>query len=254
VISSRRGFIPAGPRGQVARYSFPPCDLAPRAGCPWARRVEITAPALPLISEAVPGSGGARALSGSLLAVSRRRSRSMTTLTGKRLILRDFVASDESAVHDFARDETVTRFTVFGPNSEGDTRQFITEAVAQRATPDRSKYSLAATLANSGRLVGSVSIRITSPQHLRGELGFVFHPDVWSRGYATEATRLLLEFGREELRLRRVVATCHPDNVASARVLEKAGMQQEGRMRDHLRVRGSWRDSLLYAAINPAVL
>jgi hypothetical protein len=60
VISSRRGFIPAGPRGQVTRYSFPPCDLAPRAGCPRARRVEIADPRPPLISEAVPGSGGAR--------------------------------------------------------------------------------------------------------------------------------------------------------------------------------------------------
>jgi ribosomal-protein-alanine N-acetyltransferase len=63
----------------------------------------------------------------------------MTTLTGKRLILRDFVATDESAVHDFARDVTVTRFTIFEPNCEDDTRQFITESVAQRADPDRSR-------------------------------------------------------------------------------------------------------------------
>ena len=50
--------------------------------------------------------------------------------------------------------------------------------------------------------------------------------------------------------MRRVVATCHPDNVGSARVLEKAGMEREGRMRGHLRLRGAWRDSLLYAAGN----
>lgn len=44
---SRRGFIPAGSRGRVARYSFPPCELTPRAGCPRARPGQTTVPALP---------------------------------------------------------------------------------------------------------------------------------------------------------------------------------------------------------------
>lgn len=100
VISSRRGFIPAGPRGQVARYSFPPCDLAPRAGCPRARRGEITAPALPrspkrcrvraerrLISDLV----GTRGLNRSLLPVlpgyrsGRRGETGFTNLPHRRL-------------------------------------------------------------------------------------------------------------------------------------------------------------------------
>lgn len=177
----------------------------------------------------------------------------MTILSGERLVLRDFCASDESAVHAFASDPTVTRFTDFGPNDVDDTRRFIAGAVAQRDVRGRSTYSLAAVLAGSGRLVGSVGIWTTSAQHLRGELGFVFHRDVWSQGYATEATKLLLEFGHRVLHLRRIAATCHPENLASARVLEKAGMQLEGRMRDHLQVRGSWRDSLLYAAVDSAI-
>jgi [ribosomal protein S5]-alanine N-acetyltransferase len=81
------------------------------------------------------------------------------------------------------------------------------------------------------------------------ELGYIFHRDVWSQGYATEAAGLLLLFGFNRLRLRRIAATCHPDNIASARVLEKIGMQREARLRSHLFVRGAWRDSLLYAAV-----
>ncbi|WP_368854288.1 GNAT family N-acetyltransferase [Nocardia abscessus] len=52
------------------------------------------------------------------------------------------------------------------------------------------------------------------------------------------------------MRLRRISATCHPDNHASARVLEKVGSTLEGRMRSHLFVRGARRDSLLYAAVD----
>jgi len=51
------------------------------------------------------------------------------------------------------------------------------------------------------------------------------------------------------LDLHRIEATCHPDDRASARVLEKAGFHFEGRLRDHMRMRGQWRDSLLYATI-----
>jgi ribosomal-protein-alanine N-acetyltransferase len=46
------------------------------------------------------------------------------------------------------------------------------------------------------------------------------------------------------------LTTCHPNNYASARVLQKVGLEYEGRIRSHLFVRGGWRDSLLYAVIN----
>lgn len=174
--------------------------------------------------------------------------------TGDRLLLRDFVASDEAAVHAFAGDPEVTRLTDWGPNEPADTRDFIVDAVARARAAERSEFNFAAVHAESGRLIGSVGLEVTSREHRRGELGYVFHPDFWSQGYATEAGRLLVEFGFGRLRLRRIAATCHPDNRASARVLEKIGMRREGRLRSHLFVRGAWRDSLLYAAVNGDLL
>ena len=174
----------------------------------------------------------------------------MTTLVGPRLLLRDFVASDEDAVRALTADPVTARYADFGENDDAGIRRFLDDVLAEPADPARWSYSLAAVVAATDRLVGSVRIWVTDAEHRRGEVGFVFHRDVWGRGYATEAARLLLGFGRDELRLRRVVATCHPDNIGSARVLEKAGMRFEGRMRDHLRLRGEWRDSLLYAAVH----
>ncbi|PRY41290.1 GNAT family N-acetyltransferase [Umezawaea tangerina] len=171
-------------------------------------------------------------------------------LVGDRLVLREFADTDLDAVHSFAADPLVTRYTDFGPNSLDDTRAFLAEATSQVTTPGRTHFALAATLADSGELIGSVAIGVTSARHRQGEFGFVFHRGFWSRGYATETGALLLRFGFDHLRLRRVSATCHPDNHASARVLEKVGLRFEGRMRSHLFVRGSWRDSLLYAAVD----
>jgi ribosomal-protein-alanine N-acetyltransferase len=182
--------------------------------------------------------------------MSMQRAKSGIQLVSDRLVLREFVVTDEDAVHSFAADPLVTRFTDWGPNSVEDTRAFLAEATAQATNPERTEFTLAAVHASSGRLIGSVAIGITSVQHQRGEFGFVFHRDFWSQGYATEAAELLLRFGFDRLQLRRISATCHPDNRASARVLQKAGLQYEGRMRSHLFVRGAWRDSLLYAAVN----
>jgi [ribosomal protein S5]-alanine N-acetyltransferase len=182
--------------------------------------------------------------------MSMRRASSGIRLVSDRLVLREFVLTDEDAVHAFAADPVVTQFTDWGPNSIDDTRAFLAEATAQAARPQRAEFTLAAVHANSSRLIGSVSISFTNAQHRRGQLGFVFHRDDWSQGYATEAAELLLRFSFDHLQLRRISATCHPDNRASARVLEKAGLQYEGRMRSHLFVRGAWRDSLLYAAVN----
>lgn len=171
------------------------------------------------------------------------------TLKGERLSLREFDQGDEEPLHAFVSDPGVTRFTTWGPNTPEDTREFLDGVIADARSSPRNRYALAAVETTSGRLLGSVELSVESREHRRGELGFVFDPAVWGRGYATEATRTLLRFGFGDLRLHRISATCHPDNAASARVLEKAGMSYEGRMRGHLRTREGWRDSLLYAVV-----
>ncbi|APU21218.1 GNAT family N-acetyltransferase [Actinoalloteichus sp. GBA129-24] len=171
-------------------------------------------------------------------------------LAGPRLVLRDFLDSDVDAVHAFAGDPEVTRFTDWGPNSPEDSRAFVADAVAQARESSRTEFSLAAVDVTSGVLIGSAAVGITSRTHRQGELGYVVHRDHWGRGLATEATTMLLTFGFHRLGLRRIAATCHPDNIASARVLQKAGLRPEGRLRSNLHVRGAWRDSLLFAALD----
>jgi len=50
----------------------------------------------------------------------------------------------------------------------------------------------------------------------------------WNRGYATESAKAMLDFGFNEIRLDRVIGFIHPGNIASRRVLEKAGLTEIG--------------------------
>ncbi len=56
------------------------------------------------------------------------------------------------------------------------------------------------------------------------ETGYSLHPEFWGRGLATETTSACLRIGHQVLGLPSIVAVTHPANVASRRVLTKAGM------------------------------
>ena len=66
----------------------------------------------------------------------------------------------------------------------------------------------------------------------------------------TEALLVALAFAFNDLRLHRVEAICIPDNLASRRLLERVGFQQEGFARRVLKINGAWRDHVSYAILN----
>ncbi len=58
------------------------------------------------------------------------------------------------------------------------------------------------------------------------------HTDFRNRGYATEAARALVEWAFKQPGVARITAHCDQDNVASRRVVEKAGLIQRGAQTD----------------------
>jgi hypothetical protein len=72
---------------------------------------------------------------------------------------------------------------------------------------------------------------------------------LWGLGYATEAARAIVDAGFRQPQLHRIWSTVDDENVASGRVLEKLGMQQEGLLRQDVNLRGQWRDSRILAIL-----
>ena len=81
------------------------------------------------------------------------------------------------------------------------------------------------------------------------EVWFKTLPTFWNQGYTTEALGELLRFGFTDLNLHRIEAGCAVENIASIKVLEKAGMIREGLKRKLLPIRGQWFDGYLYAQL-----
>ena len=84
------------------------------------------------------------------------------------------------------------------------------------------------------------------------ELGYVLARQHWGQGFMTEALKGLIAWALKEKNIYRVWAVCDVDNLASARVMEKSGMQREGVLRRwsvHPNLSPEPRDSYCYAIV-----
>jgi RimJ/RimL family protein N-acetyltransferase len=166
-----------------------------------------------------------------------------------RLRFRPVEANDFAAVHAYAGDPAVTRYTSFGPNSEEDTRGFLARAVAATAADPRTSWPYAIIHAASGTLIGSTGLELAEAVGPQLSFGYVLDPRWWGQGYATEAAGAILRFGFEGLGAHRLFAHVFVGNDASARVLTKLGLRLESEVKQGTFVRGQWHDVRTYGML-----
>ena len=81
------------------------------------------------------------------------------------------------------------------------------------------------------------------------EIGYTLIPSERNKGYCTEAVKVIVDYLFLSKDIMRIQAGTNPRNVASQRVLEKAGFRKEGLVRKSVFVRGKWEDGLLYSIL-----
>ena len=82
-------------------------------------------------------------------------------------------------------------------------------------------------------------------------VGYMVDVDFRGRGVATDALRLVIRESFEVLQLHRLDAGARVTNLASQRVLEKAGFRRVGVLEKHFYEDGAWRDHVLFELIGP---
>lgn len=92
---------------------------------------------------------------------------------------------------------------------------------------DKSRFVFAIVRKDSEELIGEVSLHLDA-NSLGAQLGYWVGEPFWGQGFASEAIGAVLDFGFERLDRQLIYATVDEDNPASARVLEKQGMVNNG--------------------------
>ncbi len=191
-----------------------------------------------------------------LTVASRLRARTspVTTSPWPRrvgdLLLRDAVEADLDRVLELRNDPVVNRYTLRTHVPADDLRR---EWLAVPA--NESEFSCIVELGGTVVALGFLDVQDGSgqpgaPTGTDGVIGYLVDPAHAGRGVATALARELLAVAFGHLGLRRVTAVCFAENVASARVLEKAGMRREGHLvQDCWRAEAGWSDSYVYALL-----
>jgi len=169
-------------------------------------------------------------------------------LQTERLLLRRVTEDDAQDVLAYASDPDVARHTTWEPHASPEaSRAFVASLLAKYATGEVANWGV--VLKAEGRLVGTCGFVYWVPRHDRAEIAYALARRLWGRGLMTEAVRRVLGFGFGAMGCNRIEARCLPDNVGSARVMEKAGMTFEGVIREQMHVKGAYRDLRLYSVL-----
>jgi RimJ/RimL family protein N-acetyltransferase len=164
------------------------------------------------------------------------------TAETERMLLRTHTDEDFEHFFDLHRREDVARYLPWYPRDEEAARDALGRHQELDIDVDDPGLTLAGIDKATGRYVGDFVLILRSVEHLRGELGYVLHPDFAGRGLATEGAQHMLSIAFEQLQLRRVIARIDPRNVASARVLAKLGMRHEAHFVQNELFKGEWCD------------
>ena len=145
-----------------------------------------------------------------------------------RLLARPAALADAEAIFaQYAQDAEVTKYMIWRPHQQiSETREFLQRCEEWWRNGTAFPWTL--KLKGSGRLIGMVELRLND---WRADLGYVLERASWGQGYMTEAVRFVVEWALSQPGIYRVWATCDVDNLASAHVMEKVGMQREGILR-----------------------
>jgi RimJ/RimL family protein N-acetyltransferase len=117
-----------------------------------------------------------------------------------------------------------------------------------RAYQDGDSLRLALVLPD-GELIGTATLYGFDRRNHRCEIGYMLARPHWGKGYMREALAALIGYGFGTLELHRIEADIHPDNIASARILESLQFLREGHLRERWFVGGEVSDSIIYGLL-----
>jgi RimJ/RimL family protein N-acetyltransferase len=175
--------------------------------------------------------------------------RTLPTVQTERLVLRPFALSDLGTYHALMSDASTAnlikrRALASIRESEARLRHLLLEQEEGKV------MTWAIVLRGSELAVGLVGLcRFESP-HRRAEVSYELLPDRRRRGFASEALAHVVRHAFEDLGLHRVEGHVDPDNVRSARVLERTSFVRDGVLRGNYLFDGTFYDTAIYGRTN----
>jgi RimJ/RimL family protein N-acetyltransferase len=172
----------------------------------------------------------------------------------QRLVLRAFEPDDLAALLEFHSLARNVRFVPFeardGQAMAANLKRKLTGGVFR---DDGDLIELAVTLADGGRLVGDLLLKLDSVVHSTVEVGYIFNPAFAGQGYATESVKAAIALVFDALGAHRVTAVVDARNEPSLAVCERVGLRREAEFVASTWFKGEWATEIHYGLLTTEV-
>ena len=149
----------------------------------------------------------------------------------ERLILRPFVAEDaEDMYRNWASDPEVTKFLTWPTHTSVEISKMLLNDWITRYD-DGGYFNWAIEWKGNGGVIGNISVVRLREDIDEAEIGYCMSKAYWGRGIMPEALKAVMDYLFDTAGMNRVSAYHDVNNPKSGRVMEKAGMKQEGVLR-----------------------
>lgn len=172
------------------------------------------------------------------------------TLETSRLILRPIQLKDATSIFAYAKNPNVSKYTLWEAHkSVEDSIDYIKNYIFNYYSKGVPEPLGIALKENPDQVIGTVGCFWTSKTAKSMELAYALAEDQWGRGLAVEASQAVMEYCFKEFALKRIQARCKTVNKASAKVMEKLGMNYEGTLKSAVFHRDQFWNMHYYAKI-----
>jgi len=176
----------------------------------------------------------------------------MKQMETERLIIRRFTSDDWEDLYEYL---SVPEVVLYEPYDVYTDNECIDEA-KYRAEEENNRF-WAVCLKDSKKMIGHIYFAQSEPIEFRTwNIGYVFNPNFYGYGYATEACKRIIQHGFEDKNAHRIVAGVNVKNKPSWRLLERLSMRRESHMLKNVFFKRNsngdpiWNDSYKYAILS----
>jgi RimJ/RimL family protein N-acetyltransferase len=166
-------------------------------------------------------------------------------ITGERIVLRAWEKTDLETFTRWFNDPEVTLYLgdAYPCGSAEQEERYMASRI-----DDHNKYCI--TLRENGKPIGNCDFHAIDLHNRTADVGIVIgEKDYWSHGYGRETLSLLLEIGFEGMGLNRVSLLLLDSNERAFRCYHAAGFREEGRLRQHCFVKGTFHDDIVMSVL-----
>ncbi len=171
-------------------------------------------------------------------------------LKGKLVLLRPIQRSDINYFLKWFNDPEVTQYLgMYLPMTEMAEQKYIEDLGSSRVTTD-APFVIEAIDGDKTKPIGSIGLHRLNNKDHNATFGIAIgDKQYWSKGYGTEAARLIINYGFEQLNLHRISSSAWSFNERSIRMHLKVGFKEEGRRKENIFKNGAYQDEVTFGLL-----